>query len=75
MTFTQQQMVAVACSAVKELGAAFQRSANQLAANWREFSERCYLQHHSRLPGSDKTARLRKKRRDIVFRWVQKQVE
>lgn len=28
-----------------------------------------YLQHHARLPGSRSTARLRKKRKDMVARW------
>lgn len=30
-----------------------------------------YLRQHQRLPGSDRTARLRKKRRDAVLRWFE----
>lgn len=32
-------------------------------------AKRLYLQHHDRLPGSERTARLRKKRRTKVLKW------
>ena len=32
-------------------------------------AERHYLQCHARLPGGRSSARLRKKRRDLVLRW------
>lgn len=31
-----------------------------------------YLEHHRRLPGSDRTSRLRRKRRAVVLRWYEK---
>jgi hypothetical protein len=38
-------------------------------------AEYAYLQHHRRLPGSERTARLRKKRRTEVLRWYSRHLE
>lgn len=34
-----------------------------------------YKMHHTRLPGSNRTARLRKKRRTKVINWYRKELE
>jgi hypothetical protein len=39
-----------------------------LSSTLQRAAEREYLKHYSRLPGSTRTARLRKKRRDTVMR-------
>jgi hypothetical protein len=38
-------------------------------------AERAYLHAHGRLPGSTTTARLRKKRQALVWRWYMAQLE
>ena len=38
---------------------------------WMNMLEGEYLQHHRNLPGSPRTARLRKKRRDALHRWFE----
>ena len=60
----------------KNLGSAFSTlsesmtlTCNGLTESWLACAEVEYLNHHKRLPGSDKTKRLRKKKRDIVLRW------
>lgn len=37
--------------------------------------ERAYLEEHGSLPGSERTRRLRKKRRDAVLRWWRSTME
>lgn len=44
-------------------------AAHVLADAWYATAEREYLTQHRRLPGSKRTARLRKKRRAIVLAW------
>lgn len=38
------------------------------------FAERTYLGAHGTLPGSDRNARLRKKRRDAILRWFEREI-
>jgi hypothetical protein len=45
----------------------------RFASALRQSQERAYLTEHPRLPGSTRTARLRKKRRDTVARWWEAQ--
>ena len=66
-------------AAVQAAGPAFARVATVMreAASamgkfgdvWYRTAERAYLQHHTRLPGGKRTARLRKKRRTQVLMW------
>ena len=38
------------------------------------FAERLYIQSHQRLPGSDRTKRLRKKRKTRVLCWMEREL-
>lgn len=60
----------------KLLGAAFSGisgsmtlACNGLTESWCAAAEKKYLEYHRKLPGSNKTKRLRKKRRDVTLRW------
>lgn len=41
---------------------------------WMKMLEQEYLKHHRHLPGSLRTARLRKKRRDAALRWFEERM-
>lgn len=43
--------------------------ARKLSMTWYRLVEKSYVYHHGSLPGSNKTKRLRKKRRDKVLNW------
>lgn len=43
--------------------------AYKLSITWYRLAEKSYTYHHGSLPGSNKTKRLRKKRRDKVLDW------
>ena len=62
MTYTPMPAAAESRERLQERCRRFEADMTKL------FCER-YLQHHAKLPGSERTARLRKKRRDIVWRW------
>ena len=42
---------------------------NQFGEAWYATAERAYQAFHPKLPGGRSSARLRKKRRDMVMRW------
>lgn len=48
---------------------------NRFNKAWHGLVERNYLRWHGALPGSDRTSRLRKKRRKIVMEWLEGWVE
>lgn len=48
--------------------------AEETPHNWNRMTEAWYRQSHGRLPGSNRTARLRKKRRTMIDRWVAKEM-
>lgn len=41
-----------------------------LSLSFYNMAERAYEANYKRLPGSNKTKRLRKKRRDMVYKWL-----
>lgn len=47
----------------------FTLACSGLAESWRAAAEKKYLECHKKLPGSLRTKRLRKKRRDVTLRW------
>lgn len=57
--------------AVERAAFAFRELGNQLY----NLVVRYYLQHHKKLPGSQKTKRMRKKQRTIVITWFNQNIE
>lgn len=57
----------VIASALAPIVRAVQDAVRCLSANLYLWAERVYLQHHRRLPASNRTSRLRKKRAAIVM--------
>jgi len=53
----------------REIGSLFQKAAIAIGNAFYSAAESDYLRHHRRLPGSDKTPRMRKKRISAVMRW------
>lgn len=60
---------------------ALANAVDEAAAGFKSFNDVCltaaekhYLQAHARLPGSDRNARLRKKRKTVIARWFSKQL-
>lgn len=62
--------LAAASNAFASMTKAFQLAGLALSLNWKSAMEAFYKQHRSRLPGSDRTSRLRKKRRTMVLKWI-----
>jgi hypothetical protein len=65
---------------IRQAGIDFGLAFEEAAKTMREFGDavqraarKQYLQEHGRLPGSERTSRLRKKRRDAVERFVFKE--
>src|SRR5690606_25236474 len=56
-------------NAFKPAAEAASRALEAFGAAWCSAAESEYLRHHRRLPGSNRTARLRKKRRAKVLAW------
>jgi hypothetical protein len=61
-------------SAFRDLSRQFAATWEQISATWYAGCEAAYLESHRRLPGSDRTARLRKKRRAKVLDWASRQI-
>ena len=58
-------------AALREPFLNFGKALNQLGKLYFKHAERAYrAAHGGKLPGSTRTARLRKKRRDAVLRWA-----
>ncbi len=49
------------------------KSMSEFSDALHEYAKKHYLQTHGRLPGSERTSRLRKKRRDAVMRFTWKE--
>lgn len=62
--------VARVVEAMRKLGRVFQRAGESLAILWTAYVEHLYRIENGKLPGSDRTSRLRKKRRDALWRWA-----
>jgi hypothetical protein len=60
-------------SALQKLGRAASAAASAICRDWYSAVESAYLESHRRLPGSDRTARMRKKRRAKVLEWASQQ--
>jgi hypothetical protein len=60
-------------SAFRDLSRQFAAAWEHISAAWYAGMESAYLAEHGRLPGSDRTARLRKKRRAKVLEWASQQ--
>jgi hypothetical protein len=63
------EIVHAAGRALSDLWRAAALLIDEFARALASLAERAYLQHHRRLPGSTRTARLRKKRRTKVLEW------
>jgi hypothetical protein len=59
--------------AVKRLATILNRTAVLMADFAIRAADALYLQHHDRLPGSNRTRRLKKKRRTKVIEWFERQ--
>jgi hypothetical protein len=56
--------------AIQRVGQAFLLAAVSLSESWDEWTEAAYRSAVGRPPGSDRTARLQKKRRAAIDRWA-----
>ena len=56
--------------AFRQLCRMYSAAAERICAAWYDGLEIAYLETHRRLPGSTRTARLRKKRRAKVLDWA-----
>ena len=68
----------VACNGYERFMDGFNRAAQAVAKFGRSLfvvATTEYLATHKRLPGSDRTARLRKKRRSVVLAWYANQLD
>ena len=64
------EAVAQIKAAFRELSRQFSAACERICDAWYAGLESAYLDEHRRLPGSTRTARLRKKRRAVVIRWA-----
>ena len=60
--------------ALQRIGAAFRSAGEVMGKAWMKFVADLYKSEVGRLPGSQRTARLRKKRQDVLLRWMEKRL-
>jgi predicted metal-dependent hydrolase len=68
-----EKMIERITTTFRDLGFAFASAREAMRTHWYAGMETAYLESHRRLPGSHRTARLRKKRRSKVMAWASRQ--